>query len=161
MFAGIYCKFFVGFLSTTFLPNYRVNLLICDVLIDYEYSLWGLPEGSIERENAKREVHTRSAHRLQELCFKNGGIYIKLGQHISQLVCCSCVISLVAVYQVYGLTAVLYGIALFQEYLIPDEYVHVMRESLLNKCPVSSYDQVLQVFRKELGGKPDEVCTLN
>ncbi|KAL0402904.1 UNVERIFIED_CONTAM: putative ABC1 protein [Sesamum radiatum] len=55
------------------------------IAFDYEYSLWGLLEGSIERERAKREVHTRSALRLQELCFKNGGIYIKLGQHISQL----------------------------------------------------------------------------
>ncbi|KAL0452736.1 UNVERIFIED_CONTAM: putative ABC1 protein [Sesamum latifolium] len=84
--------------------------------------------GSIERERAKREVHTRSALRLQELCFKNGGIYIKLGQHISQL-----------------------------EYLVPDEYVKIMRESLLNRCPESSYDQVLEVFKKELGGAPDEV----
>ena len=61
-----------------------------DVLIlnfvDYEYSLWGLPESSIERARVKHEVHTRSAQKLQELCFKNGGIYIKLGQHISQLV---------------------------------------------------------------------------
>ncbi|XP_011084911.1 putative ABC1 protein At2g40090 [Sesamum indicum] len=98
------------------------------IAFDYEYSLWGLPEGSIERERAKREVHTRSALRLQELCFKNGGIYIKLGQHISQL-----------------------------EYLVPDEYVKIMRESLLNRCPVSSYDQVLEVFKKELGGAPDEI----
>lgn len=28
---------------------------------------------------------------------------------------------------------------------------------MLNRCPVSSYDQVLEVFRKELGGTPDEV----
>ncbi|KAL0359181.1 UNVERIFIED_CONTAM: putative ABC1 protein [Sesamum angustifolium] len=98
------------------------------IAFDYEYSLWGLPEDSIERERAKREVHTRSALRLQELCFKNGGIYIKLGQHISQL-----------------------------EYLVPDEYVKIMRESLLNRCPVSSYDQVLEVFKKELGGAPDEI----
>ncbi|XP_073366787.1 putative ABC1 protein At2g40090 isoform X2 [Aegilops tauschii subsp. strangulata] len=27
-----------------------------------------------------------SANRLQELCFRNGNIYIKLGQHIAQLV---------------------------------------------------------------------------
>ncbi|GFP97640.1 putative abc1 protein at2g40090 [Phtheirospermum japonicum] len=98
------------------------------IAFDYEYSLRGLPEGSIERQRVKREVHTRSAHRLQELCFKNGGIYIKLGQHISQL-----------------------------EYLVPDEYVQIMRQSMLNKCPVSSYDQVLEVFKKELGGEPDEI----
>lgn len=55
--------------------------------IDYEYSLWGLMEGSVERAKVKHEVHLRSARKLQELCFKNGGIYIKLGQHLGQLVC--------------------------------------------------------------------------
>lgn len=54
---------------------------------DYQYSLWGLKEGSIEWLRAKHEVHNRCAYRLQELCFRNGGIYIKLGQHIGQLVC--------------------------------------------------------------------------
>lgn len=57
------------------------------MLLDYEYSLLGLAEGSSERAKIKHEVHLRSAHKLQELCFKNGGIYIKLGQHIGQLVC--------------------------------------------------------------------------
>ncbi|KDO68994.1 hypothetical protein CISIN_1g0093861mg, partial [Citrus sinensis] len=32
-----------------------------------------------------------------------------------------------------------------------------MRESMLNKCPVSSYDQVCDVFKKELGKTPDQV----
>lgn len=50
------------------------------------------------------------------------------------------------------------AIVIFQEYLVPQEYVHTMRESMLNRCPVSSYDQVCEVFKKELGGKPNEVC---
>ncbi|RWR88123.1 putative ATATH9 [Cinnamomum micranthum f. kanehirae] len=98
------------------------------VAFDYEYSLWGLPEGSAERSKAKHEVHTRSARRLQELCFQNGGIYIKLGQHIGQL-----------------------------EYLVPQEYVQTMRASMLNRCPVSSYDQVCEVLLKELGSMPHEI----
>lgn len=56
------------------------------LLVDYEYSLWGLLEGSSERERIKHEVHLRSAQKLQDLCFKNGGVYIKLGQHLGQLV---------------------------------------------------------------------------
>ncbi|XP_075514128.1 putative ABC1 protein At2g40090 isoform X2 [Primulina tabacum] len=88
------------------------------IAFDYEYSLWGLAEDSIERTKTKREVHARSALKLQELCFRNGGIYIKLGQHISQL---------------------------------------IMRQSMLNRCPVSSYDQVCDVIKKELGGMPDEI----
>lgn len=29
---------------------------------------------------------------------------------------------------------------------------------MLNRCPVSTYDQVCEVVKKELGGTPDEVC---
>lgn len=47
-----------------------------------------------------------------------------------------------------------------QEYLVPQEYVQTMRESMLNKCPVSSYDQVCEVFKQELGETPDKVCTI-
>ncbi|GAB2299544.1 hypothetical protein Dimus_033610 [Dionaea muscipula] len=107
---------------------FRDTVTAASIVFDYEYSLWGLAEGSAERLRVKHEVHCRSADRLQELCFKNGGIYIKLGQHISQL-----------------------------EYLIPEEYVKTMRESMLNRCPVSSYDQVCEVIQKELGGKPEEI----
>lgn len=106
----------------------RDAMTAANIAYDYEYSLWGLPEGSAERLRVKREVHSRSALKLQELCFRNGGIYIKLGQHISQL-----------------------------EYLVPEEYVRIMRESMLNRCPVSSYDQVCEVVKKELGGTPDEI----
>ncbi|MBA0868661.1 hypothetical protein Goshw_017111 [Gossypium schwendimanii] len=106
----------------------RDSATAASIVFDYQYSLWGLPEGSNERAKIKHEVHLRSARKLQELCFRNGGIYIKLGQHVGQL-----------------------------EYLVPQEYVLTMRESMLNKCPVSSYDQVCEVFKKELGETPDKV----
>jgi len=48
------------------------------------YSLHGL-EGE-DREAAKRACHQRGADRLLAVCFMNGGIYIKLGQHIGMLV---------------------------------------------------------------------------
>ncbi|KAK2388031.1 protein ACTIVITY OF BC1 COMPLEX KINASE 8, chloroplastic [Trifolium repens] len=99
-----------------------------NIVFDYEYSLWGIPEGSSKREKIKHEVHLRSAQKLRDLCFKNGGIYIKLGQHLGQL-----------------------------EYLVPQEYVQTMRESMLNKCPVSSYEQISDVFKKEFGETPDKV----
>ncbi|CAN6472470.1 unnamed protein product [Victoria cruziana] len=98
------------------------------IAFDYRYSLWGLPDGSKEKAEAKHEAHVRCAHRLRDLCFRNGGIYIKLGQHIGQL-----------------------------EYLVPEEYVQVMRASMLNRCPMSSYNQVCKVFLKELGRPPNEV----
>ncbi len=51
---------------------------------DYKWTLRGL--GGAELEAAQRAVHQRSADRLQRLAFANGGIYIKIGQHIAQLV---------------------------------------------------------------------------
>ncbi|KAK9683519.1 hypothetical protein RND81_10G147400 [Saponaria officinalis] len=107
---------------------FRDSITAANIAFDYEYSLLGLREDSSEYAKAKHEVHLRSAQKLRDLCFENGGIYIKLGQHIGQL-----------------------------EYLVPEEYVKTMRESMLNRCPVSSYDQVREVIIKELGGKPDEI----
>jgi hypothetical protein len=51
---------------------------------DYKRSLRGLEGSSHQQELAA--CHQRSADRLLALCFANGGIYIKLGQHIGQLV---------------------------------------------------------------------------
>ncbi|KAG0481772.1 hypothetical protein HPP92_012240 [Vanilla planifolia] len=106
----------------------RDSLTAAAIVIDYEYSVWGLSEGSFEWLKAQHEAHNRCAQRMQELCFRNGGIYIKLGQHIGQL-----------------------------EYVIPQEYVHTMRASMLKSCPFSSYDQIRKVLIRELGGPPEEV----
>lgn len=98
------------------------------IVADYNYSLYGLAQESLERAHAKHEAHVRSANRLKELCFKNGGIYIKLGQHIGQL-----------------------------EYLLPSEYVQTMKNCMLDKCPVSTFEQVCELFKAELGRLPDEI----
>lgn len=46
-----------------------------------------MPEGdTAAREEQLHACHQRSADKLLKLCFDNGGIYIKLGQHIGQLV---------------------------------------------------------------------------
>lgn len=47
--------------------------------------------------------------------------------------------------------------SLMQEYLVPQEYVQIMREHMLNKCPVSPYNQVCEVVKRELGETPDKV----
>ncbi|XP_074564746.1 putative ABC1 protein At2g40090 isoform X2 [Curcuma longa] len=106
----------------------RDSFTVASIVADYQYSCWGLKQGSTEWLKAKHEAHERSAYKLQELCFRNGGIYIKLGQHISQL-----------------------------EYVIPQEYVRIMKASMLKRCPVSSYDQIRNVVIKELGGPPEKV----
>jgi aarF domain-containing kinase len=48
-------------------------------------SLRGVEDGP-ERAAVLHACHQRGADRLLKLCFDNGGIYIKLGQHIGQLV---------------------------------------------------------------------------
>jgi len=54
-------------------------------LANYVYSLYGIPEG-VERNVVRHEVYMCSANRLQGLCFKNFGIYIKPSQDIGRLV---------------------------------------------------------------------------
>ncbi|XP_062212116.1 putative ABC1 protein At2g40090 [Phragmites australis] len=106
----------------------RDSVTAATIALDYKWSLWGLEPGTPAWLSAKHGAHLRSANRLQELCFRNGGIYIKLGQHIAQL-----------------------------EYVVPEEYVQTMRESMLKRCPVSSYEQVREVFAKDLGESPETV----
>jgi hypothetical protein len=53
---------------------------------DYKLSLGRPGLQGADREAALRACHQRSADRLLQLCFANGGIYTKLGQHIGQLV---------------------------------------------------------------------------
>lgn len=50
---------------------------------------------------------------------------------------------------------------LIQDYVVPPEYLYTFRDSMLKRCPVSSYHQVCNVFLKELGRLPDDVCSLN
>ena len=51
-------------------------------------------------------------------------------------------------------------VCLFQEYVVPEEYVQTMRESMLKRCPVSSYEEVRGVFAKDLGESPETVSAL-
>jgi aarF domain-containing kinase len=54
---------------------------------DYKTALNAVPEDDGKaRHQALHACHQRSADKLLKLCFDNGGIYIKLGQHIGQLV---------------------------------------------------------------------------
>jgi aarF domain-containing kinase len=39
--------------------------------------------------------------------------------------------------------------------------VQTMRESMLKRCPVSSYEQVRGVFAKDLGESPETVSALS
>ena len=64
-------------------------------------------EGELSALGRKGSVHYKAANRLLHLCHKNGGVYIKIGQHLANL-----------------------------DYLIPEEYIQVL-SSLFNEAPQS------------------------
>lgn len=53
----------------------RAMRTVLDILVDYKFS-----------NNIKSTIHTRSAVKLLNLCKENGGVYIKLGQHLAAMV---------------------------------------------------------------------------
>ncbi|GAX83513.1 hypothetical protein CEUSTIGMA_g10938.t1 [Chlamydomonas eustigma] len=96
------------------------------IVSDYKVSLRG--KSGIDRELALEACHVRGAHRLKDLCFANGGIYIKLGQHVGQL-----------------------------DHLLPDPYVETMQKYLLDQCPISTLEEVRQIMIKDLGSPPEKL----
>jgi predicted unusual protein kinase regulating ubiquinone biosynthesis (AarF/ABC1/UbiB family) len=56
----------------------RAIKTVLDISLDYKFN-------AVDKEQ-KSIVHTRSAIKLLKLCKKNGGVYIKLGQHLSAMV---------------------------------------------------------------------------
>mmetsp|Transcript_18111 Transcript_18111/g.39132 ORF Transcript_18111/g.39132 Transcript_18111/m.39132 type:complete len:696 (+) Transcript_18111:159-2246(+) len=77
--------------------------------------------------NSLDGIHKRNAHRLLELCRKNGGVYIKVGQHLANL-----------------------------DLLVPEEYIQTLA-SLFDNAPVSSYEDVCHVVKQELGSLPEQL----
>jgi ABC1 atypical kinase-like domain len=46
---------------------------------------------------------------------------------------------------------------LVQDHLLPSDYVLLMRAHALDKCPVSSYEEVSRIVREDLGAPPHEL----
>ncbi|XP_020676109.1 uncharacterized aarF domain-containing protein kinase 1 isoform X1 [Dendrobium catenatum] len=63
----------------------RAIYAISSIVVDYKYSLWGLPLGSSDYRSKLPEVHLRAAKKLLKLCEANGGFYVKAGQFVSSL----------------------------------------------------------------------------
>ena len=80
--------------------------------------------GSGSRTSRK---HQHAATRLLHLCRRNGGVYIKIGQHLANL-----------------------------DYLLPNEYITTL-SSLFDDTPQTSYDDVAAVIQEELGVAPNEL----
>jgi len=73
------------------------------------------------------QVHLRSAERLREMCWHNGGVFIKVGQHIGAL-----------------------------DYLLPSEYVNTMKV-LHQHAPESPISDIKQIVVADLGQSVEEL----
>ncbi|ORZ26390.1 ABC1 family-domain-containing protein [Lobosporangium transversale] len=102
---------------------------------DYKFSLGygnrdlkpGDPEDEKERRVRKSRLHKRSAERVMRMMRENGGIYIKLGQHLASL-----------------------------KYLLPEEWTRTM-EPLQDRCIPSSIESIQGLFLSDLGKPLSEI----
>jgi len=80
----------------------------------------GLPEDPETLRRVWDDVHRRSAERLLDLCKSNGGVFVKVGQHLGAL-----------------------------DYLLPPPYIETLRV-LHSQAPPSSIEDVYSVIKKDL-----------
>jgi aarF domain-containing kinase len=82
---------------------------------------------SEEEARAKSNCHTTSANLVLKALQKSGGIYIKLGQHVSAMV-----------------------------YILPPEWTSTMAV-LQDKCPPTPYQEIEELFQHDLGLSLDDL----
>ncbi|KAI8946752.1 ABC1-domain-containing protein [Xylaria longipes] len=101
----------------------RVATTLALCINDYRTSLNSREETDdpAEQETILKECHKRCAVRTLKVLEKNGGIFIKLGQHLSAMT-----------------------------YLLPYEWTSTFIP-LQDKCPVSSYESIEEMFRGDTG----------
>lgn len=97
------------------------------IVVDYKWNMRGKEYGTTAYQEMMSLINRRSAERLHRLCCKNGGIFIKLGQHVGAL-----------------------------DYLLPQEYVDTMKV-LHNDAPRSSLKEIKRVVGEDLKEEADEL----
>lgn len=106
----------------------RAALAVAKIGVDYKRTLYtGEVIDKDAYEKAKCECHLRSAQELLKLCCANGGVFIKVGQHIGAL-----------------------------DYLLPEEYVNTMKV-LHSRAPEMPLEDIYSVLNQELGQDPTEL----
>lgn len=63
----------------------RAAVAVVSVFTDYKYSLMGLDAETEKYKRLKSECHLRSAIKFRNLCSSNGGVFMKVAQHIGSL----------------------------------------------------------------------------
>jgi aarF domain-containing kinase len=106
----------------------RTFLTVGAIGLDYKYSLRNWKTMPEEESNSLwSQVHERSAKKLLHLCSKNGGVFIKVGQHVGAM-----------------------------EYVVPNEYSSTLKV-LHSRAPRSSLDDVRTVLKEDLGEDLDSI----
>ncbi|KAL1455354.1 hypothetical protein WDU94_009454 [Cyamophila willieti] len=108
----------------------RAATCVFNIAYIYKKALYqkATPDPSSEEyKKLKSQIHKEAAEQLLELCKKNKGVYIKVGQHIGAL-----------------------------EYLLPKEYVETMKV-LHSKAPISPMKDIHAVLKEDLGKDPSEI----
>jgi aarF domain-containing kinase len=77
--------------------------------------------------NPLASCHARNAARLRDMCARNRGCYIKLGQHLAML-----------------------------DHILPQEYTDTL-STLLANTPRTSYSAVRRIIKEDLGAYPEEL----
>ncbi|KAJ1657714.1 hypothetical protein IWQ61_002925 [Dispira simplex] len=144
----------VHFVAKAIIRSFRAGVAGAVVAVDYKWSLRNKPDPALDPdklrqqgkivdpqlENAwleakrdyeerKSQVHLRSARRILKCLMASGGIYIKLGQHLSAMT-----------------------------YILPREWTDTMRP-LQDQCPESSLEEIDQLFRDDLETSLEELFT--
>ncbi|KAI6186382.1 Protein kinase domain-containing protein [Aphelenchoides besseyi] len=126
----VYYKNDFSFSQTGLIRFSRAGTTAAQMIIDYKMTMRGEDRTSEEYRQRLRDAHLRGAHRILKLCQNNGGVFIKVGQHIASL-----------------------------QYLLPDEYTTVL-SVLHSKAPESSYEDVCNVFESSTGKKGKNILKL-
>ncbi|KAI6223697.1 ABC1 domain-containing protein [Aphelenchoides fujianensis] len=105
----------------------RAGWTAVEMIADYKWQMTGTDRESEEYKKRLSGCHQRGAERILELCRKNGGVFIKVGQHIASL-----------------------------QYLIPDEYTSTL-SVLHSKAPESKFSEIREVFESSIGKKLEDV----
>ncbi|KFY69954.1 hypothetical protein V499_09606 [Pseudogymnoascus sp. VKM F-103] len=104
----------------------RVVVALAKCINDYRVTLnhnEKTPEDEDENTKRLKACHQRCASRTLRVLEQNGSIFIKLGQHLSSM-----------------------------NYLLPEEYCKTMLV-LQDRCPVSSYESIEEMYLHDTGGK--------
>ncbi|XP_060079733.1 aarF domain-containing protein kinase 1-like [Ylistrum balloti] len=105
----------------------RAACVALRIAVDYKLSLHNQDNTSPAYQDLLSKIHLRSALRLREMICKNGGVFIKVGQHVGTL-----------------------------DYLLPEQYVSTMKV-LHNQAPQSDLADLQKVVEEDLGKKIEEL----